>query len=87
MRVVRQILVGLGLIIIGVGAIVTLQGIVTWTTPSSARSVLIGAIVITVLGAALVIAGLVLTVIGIRKRTGIVPEIAADVVADAGADG
>ena len=65
MRVVRQILVGLGLIVIGVGGVVLAQGIILWT---GSRPALVEAVAITVLGALLLIGGVALLVAGIRKR-------------------
>ena len=68
MRVVRQILIGLGLIVLGVGAVVTLQGVAIWTQPGGGQSALIAAIAITILGALLLVGGITLLVVGIRKR-------------------
>ena len=80
MRVVRQILIGLGLIVLGVGAVVTLQGVAIWTQPGGGQSALIAAIAITILGALLLVGGITLLVVGIRKRaptsTKLGPEIA-----------
>lgn len=68
MRVVRQILVGLGLIVFGVGGVVTAQGVVAWLQPGGRQSALIEAIIITILGTALLVVGVVLLVKGIRRR-------------------
>jgi hypothetical protein len=76
MRVVRQILVGLGLIVLGVGGVVTAQGIVGWTQGQSA---LVEWVAITILGALFLVGGVTLLVVGIRKR----PPAIADVGADA----
>jgi hypothetical protein len=65
MRVVRQILVGLGLIVIGVGGVVLAQGIIVWT---GSHPALVEAIATTVLGALLLAGGVALLVAGIRKR-------------------
>jgi hypothetical protein len=66
MRVVRQILVGLGLIVIGVGGVVLAQGIVILTGSQSGQ--VVQALAITILGALLLVGGVVLLVKGIRKR-------------------
>ena len=75
MRVVRQILVGLGLIVIGVGGVVLAQGIVLWT---GNRPALVEAVAITILGALLLIGGVVLLVKGIRKRAVVPGNVGAE---------
>ena len=75
MRVVRQILVGLGLIVIGVGGVVLAQGIVLWT---GSRPALVEAVAITVLGALLLIGGVALLVAGIRRRATLPVNAATD---------
>ena len=75
MRVVRQILVGLGLIVIGVGGVVLAQGIIVWT---GSHPALVEAIAITILGALLLIAGIALLVAGIRKRPVMLGNAASD---------
>lgn len=80
MRVVRQILVGLGLIIIGVGGVVAAQGIISLTQPGPGQSAPVEAIAIAALGAILVVGGIVLLVKGIRKRA----EVAGDAVTGLG---
>lgn len=75
MRVVRQILVGLGLIVMGVGGVVLIQGIVVWT---GSHPALVEAVAITVLGALLLVAGVALLVAGIRKRPALPVNAAAD---------
>lgn len=75
MRVVRQILVGLGLIVIGVGGVVLAQGIVLWT---GNRPALVEAVAITVLGALLLIGGVALLVAGIRRRAALPVNAATD---------
>jgi hypothetical protein len=82
MRVVRQIFMGLGLIVLGVGGMVTIQGIVVWLQPYGGQSALVEAAAITILGALLMIGGVVLLVKGIRKRPSAVGEI-SDVGAEA----
>jgi uncharacterized membrane protein HdeD (DUF308 family) len=77
MRVVRQILVGLGLIVLGVGAIVTIQGIVILTQPTGNQSASVEAIAVTIFGALLLIGGVILLVKGIRKRAVVASENAA----------
>lgn len=78
MRVVRQILVGLGLIVLGVGGIVTVQGIAIWIQPGSGQSALLEAIIITILGALLLLGGIVLLVAGIRKRAAMANSAGAE---------
>ena len=75
MRVVRQILVGLGLIVLGVGAVVTIQGIALWTQPGGSHSPLVEAIVITILGALLLLGGVLLLIQGIRRRAAVVEKL------------
>ena len=75
MRVVRQILVGLGLIVIGVGGVVLAQGIVLWM---GSRPALVEAVAITVLGALLLIGGVALLVAGIRRRAVLPVNAATD---------
>jgi len=75
MRVVRQILVGLGLIVMGVGGVVLMQGIVVWT---GSHPALVEAVAITVLGALLLVVGVALLVAGIRKRPAVASNVGAE---------
>ena len=75
MRVVRQILVGLGLIVIGVGGVVLAQGIIVWT---GSHPALVEAIATTVLGALLLAGGVALLVAGIRRRAALPVNAATD---------
>jgi hypothetical protein len=75
MRVVRQILVGLGLIVIGVGGVVLAQGIVILT---GSQPAMVEAIAITILGALLLVGGGVLLVKGIRKRAVVPGNVGAE---------
>ncbi|HEU5349701.1 MAG TPA: hypothetical protein VFU63_13905 [Ktedonobacterales bacterium] len=88
MRVVRQILVGLGLIVIGVGAGVAAQGIISWTQPGVSQPESVEAIAIAILGALLLIGGTILLIKGIRRRPIVADDSGTDVArADvAGAD-
>ena len=65
MRVVRQILVGLGLIVIGVGGVVLAQGIVFLT---GSRPAMVEAVAIIILGALLLAGGVMLLVKGSSGR-------------------
>lgn len=84
MRVVRQILVGLGLIVIGVGGVVTLQGVAIWTQSGVSQSALIGAIAITILGALFLVGGIILLVVGIRKRATTSTKVGTETTAAGG---
>ena len=75
MRVVRQILVGLGLIVIGVGGVVLAQGIVFLT---GSRPAMVEAVAIIILGALLLAGGVVLLVKGIRRRAVVPGNVGAE---------
>lgn len=76
MRVVRQILVGLGLIVLGVGGIVTMQGISL--LGQTGQSMQVEAIIITILGGLLSLGGVILLVAGIRKRAPVASSAGAE---------